>query len=96
VARIPGAASTHFIAQGQLMATLFQEMAQQRLKGHERALPLTDAQLAPLLVEARPAITISGANGANTRVLARAMFPKDPEPVVTEQDLGRLDSAARP
>jgi glutamate racemase len=95
-ARIPASASTHFIAQGQLMAALFQEMAQQRLKGHERALPLTDAQLAPLLLEARPAITISGANGANTRVLARAMFPNDPEPVVTEQDLGRLDSAANP
>jgi len=29
-------------------------------------------------------------------VLARAMFPNDPEPVVTEQDLGRLDSAAKP
>jgi glutamate racemase len=92
--RAPGANGTHYIAQGALMAGLFREMAEARLKGHERAQPLTDAQLAPLLVEARPAITISGANGAVTRALAHAVFPGDPEPVVTEQDLGRLDADA--
>ncbi len=92
--RAPGAAGTHFIAQGALMASLFRGMAEARLRGHERAQPLSDAQLAPLLQQARPVITISGANGANTRALARAMFPGDPEPVVTEQDLGRLDANA--
>jgi glutamate racemase len=92
--RTTGAAGTHYIAQGALMASLFQQMAEARLKGHERAKPLTDAQLAPLLVEARPEITISGANGAVTRALARAVFPGEPEPTVTEQDLGRLDADA--
>ena len=91
--RATGTANTHFIAQGALMATLFQSMAEERLKGHARAQPLTDAQLAPLLEQARPSITISGANGKTTRALARSMFPGDPEPVVTEQDLGRLDVA---
>jgi glutamate racemase len=90
--RAPGAARTHYIAQGALMAKLFQDMAQARLKGHERPQPLSDAQLAPLLVQARPVITISGANGATTRSLARLMFPGDPEPVVLEQDLGRLEA----
>lgn len=92
--RAPGANGTHYIAQGALMASLFQAMAEARLKGHERHQPLDDAQLAPLLVEARPVITISGANGATTRALARAMFPADPAPLVVEQDLGRLDAGA--
>lgn len=92
--RAPGASGTHYIAQGALMASLFQGMAEAKLKGHERAQPLSDAQLAPLLLEARPVITISGANGATTRALARAVFPGDPEPLVVEQDLGRLDADA--
>src|SRR5580765_2331553 len=91
--RAPGASSTHYIAQGALMARLFQDMAAARLKGHERRQPLTDAQLAPLLVQARPMITISGANGPTTRSLARTVFPGDPEPVVVEQDLGPGDAA---
>jgi len=92
--RAPGASGTHYIAQGALMAGLFRQMAAARLKGHERAQPLSDAQLAPFLVEARPEITISGANGAVTRALARAVFPGEPEPVVTEQDLGRLGDSS--
>ena len=91
--RATGAANTHFIAQGALMATLFQGMAEERLKGRARTHPLTDAQLAPLLEQVRPSITISGANGRTTRALARSMFPGDPEPVVTEQDLGSIDAA---
>ena len=92
--RTPGAANTHFIAQGELMAKLFRSMAEDRLKGRERAQALTAAQLAPLIEQARASITISGANGRTTRALARSMFPNDPEPLVVEQDLGNLGPAA--
>ncbi|MBS0394735.1 MAG: hypothetical protein JSR54_08920, partial [Proteobacteria bacterium] len=83
-----GAQSTAYIAQGQLMATLFARMARARLQGHERAQPAPSALLARLTAQARPAITISGHNGEVTRALARTVFPGDPEPPVTESELG--------
>jgi len=49
--------------------------------------------LRTLVTAARANITISGQNGPVTRQLAATMFPNDPAPVVTEEDLGRLTPA---
>lgn len=89
-ARRPSAVSTSYIAQGQLMANLFRGMALERLQGHERHTPASAAELARLDEEARPGITISGRNGPVTEQLARTVFPHDPPPRVTEEDLGKL------
>ena len=82
-----------YISQGQLMARIFQGMAEERLQGRERKTPLAAEQLQVLLGTARANITISGQNGPVTRQLAQTMFPNDPAPVVTEEDLGTLTSA---
>ena len=79
-----------YIAQGQLMARIFQGMAEERLQGRQRKVPLRAEQLQALLGTARANITISGQNGPVTRQLAQTMFPNDPAPVVTEEDLGSL------
>ena len=55
--------------------------------------PLAAEQLQALLGAARANITISGQNGPVTRQLAQTMFPNDPAPVVTEEDLGSLTPA---
>jgi glutamate racemase len=92
-----GAASpnaTSYIAQGQLMATLFKRMAVERFKGHERVLPISDQEIARLQERARATITISGSNGATTSELARTLFPGDPAPQVTEEDMGNLAATA--
>ena len=79
-----------YIAQGQLMARIFQGMAEERLQGRQRKVPLRAEQLQALLGTARANITISGQNGPVTRQLAQTMFPNDPAPIVTEEDLGSL------
>lgn len=89
--RLPQASRTSYIAQGQLMGTLFRSMAIERLRNAPRARPASGEILARLLVEARPNITISGRNGAVTRELARTVFPHDPLPSITEEDLGMLE-----
>ena len=92
-AQLPGPRETSYIAQGALMARIFQGMAEARLKGHLRTAPLAPEQLRTLVTAARANITISGQNGPVTRQLAATMFPNDPAPVVTEEDLGRLTPA---
>ena len=82
-----------YISQGQLMARIFQGMAEERLQGRQRKVPLAAEQLQALLGAARANITISGQNGPVTRQLAQTMFPNDPAPVVTEEDLGSLTPA---
>lgn len=93
-ARNPGAPAAAYISQGQLMADLFVKLAEGRLGDRRRARPLGPDQLRPLVEGARATITISGKNGAVTRDLARTLFPADPVPQVTEEDLGLL--GARP
>ena len=88
--------ATSYIAQGELMATLFQQMAEARLQGHQRQAPSGADQLRALTEAARATITISGQNGKTTRELARTIFPNDPVPVVTEEDMGRLPLAVAP
>jgi glutamate racemase len=92
-----GAASpnaTSYIAQGQLMATLFKRMAVERFRGHERVRPISDHEIARLQERARATITISGSNSATTSELARTLFPGDPAPQVTEEDMGTLTATA--
>jgi glutamate racemase len=91
-----GAGTTAYIAQGQLMARIFQKMAEARLKGHQRQTPVGAERLRALMETARAEITISGQNGATTRDLVHTMFPNDPAPVVTEEDLGSLTPLALP
>jgi glutamate racemase len=86
--------ATSYIAQGQLMATVFKRMAVERFRGHERAIPISDKEVARLQERARATITISGSNGDTTRELARTLFPTDPPPQVTEEDMGDLDAIA--
>lgn len=88
--QLPGHRDTAYISQGQLMATIFRKMAEERLKGHRREVPIGAGQLRELVASARATITISGRNGAVTRELAHTMFPNDPVPAVTEEDLGSL------
>jgi len=91
----PTAWTTHYIAQGQLMADLFQEMAARRLSGRRRQVPLGEEALQALRTSARASVTISGQNGAVTRDLIRTLFPGDPMPPVTEEDMGSLAPATR-
>jgi glutamate racemase len=85
-----GTPTTAYISQGQLMAKIFEKMAAERLKGHRRKAPASADLLRGLTESARANITISGQNGVTTRDLAHTMFPNDPAPVVTEEDLGSL------
>lgn len=94
-AQRPAARAMHYIAQGQLMADLFQEMAARRLSGRRRQAPLGEEALQALRVSARASVTISGQNGAVTRDLIRTLFPGDPVPPVTEEDMGSLPQATR-
>jgi glutamate racemase len=91
-----GARDTRYIAQGQLMAGIFQKMAEARLQGHQRQVPPGAEQLKALTEAARATITISGQNGATTRELARTMFPQDPVPLVQEEDMGVLAPVLSP
>jgi len=84
--------ATSYIAQGQLMATIFKRMAVERLRGHERTIPSSDDEFARLQEHARATITISGSNGETTRELARMLFPADPPPRITEEDMGDLSA----
>ncbi len=86
--------TTSYITQGQLMATVFRHMAVERFRGHERASPISEAELAQLQERARATITISGSNGNTTRELARTLFPADPAPQVTEEDMGDMATIA--
>lgn len=86
--------ATSYIAQGQLMATIFKRMAVERFRGHERAIPSSDDEFTRLEERARATITISGSNGDTTRELARTLFPADPPPRVTEEDMGDLAATA--
>jgi glutamate racemase len=95
VAQRPSA-EAQYISQGQLMANLFQGMAIQRLQGKQRPFAIGADHLRALTDSARATITISGQNGATTRELAHTMFPNDPVPVVTEEDLGSLTPVAAP
>lgn len=72
------------------MADLFKTMAEARLKGRQRKAPVDAQALQALVDTARASITISGQNGAVTRELVRTMFPKDPAPLVVEEDMGSL------
>jgi len=92
--QLPAPRAPAYISQGQLMARIFQGMAEARLQGQQRKAPLAGAHLQALLDSARANITISGQNGAVTRQLAQTMFPNDPTPLVTEEDLGSLTPAA--
>jgi hypothetical protein len=78
------------------MARIFQKMAEARLKGHQRQTPVGAERLRALMEIARANLTISGQNGATTRDLVHTMFPNDPAPVVTEEDLGSLTPLALP
>ena len=89
-AQCPVARSTSYISQGALMADLFKTMAEARLKGRQRKAPVDAQALQALVDTARASITISGQNGAVTRDLVRTMFPKDPAPLVVEEDMGSL------
>lgn len=82
--------STSYISQGQLMASVFKDMTGEKLMGHQRLTPISSNELARLQTQARASITISGQNGANTRTLARTLFPADPVPSVDEADMGSL------
>ena len=88
-----GSSATSYIAQGQLMAALFRQIAEDRFRGHRRASPIAGEELARLQEHARATITISGSNGATTSELARTLFPGDPAPQVTEEDMGSLAAA---
>jgi glutamate racemase len=89
--QFPGTRDTSYISQGQLMAKIFQRMAEERLKEHPRQTPIGADLLRVLTDAARANITISGQNGATIRDLARTMFPNDPAPIVTEENLGSLN-----
>lgn len=89
-AQFQGARHTRYILQGQLMAGLFQKLAEARLQGHRRQTPLGAEALAKLTEAARATITISGKNGAVTRDLAHTFFPQDPIPAIKEEDMGTL------
>lgn len=73
------------------MGTMFRIMALERLRNEARERPASGEFLARLLERSRPSITISGRNGAATRELARTVFPHDPLPQITEEDLGMLE-----
>jgi glutamate racemase len=91
--RRPAARAPEYISQGQLMADLFKGMAEARLEGRQRRVPISPEALQTLVAGARADITISGRNGATTRELVRTMFPRDPAPLVTEENLGSLEPA---
>ena len=95
-AQVQGTRETHFILQGQLMADIFKGMAEARLQVRQRQAPIAAEGLRVLVDASRANITISGQNGKVTRALAQTMFPNDPAPVVTEEDLGSLEPAGTP
>ncbi len=85
-----GSAITSYISQGQLMASVFKDMAGKKLSGHQRLTPISSIEMAQLQAQAQASITISGKNGDNTRMLARTLFPADPAPSVEEADMGSV------
>lgn len=75
-----------YIAQGPLMADIFKNRAEARLKDNPRMSKVSPEQLEHLIAQSRASITISGDNAAITRQLARSLFSNDPEPKITEED----------
>ncbi|MGH8529751.1 MAG: aspartate/glutamate racemase family protein, partial [Nevskiales bacterium] len=79
-------AAMDYIAQGALMAELFRQRAQQRLKDHRRTHPPDAAERARLSAHSRASITLSSDHIEATHRLARTMFPGDPEPTIIHED----------
>lgn len=77
-------AQTTYIKQAPLMAEIFEEMMKERLATRPRRRSLTAAETQWLDDFSRPRIFITGTNAAQTRKLARVLFPNDPAPQVNQ------------
>lgn len=75
-----------FIKQGPLMAEIFEGRMEEEYADHKRENPLqqNSQELQKLYDAAQPVIEVSGDNVGITKRLARAVFPEDPEPTVTQ------------
>jgi glutamate racemase len=79
--------NTEYILQGPLMANIFEHEANARLKNNRRVSPISPEELQRLVVLSRASITISGNNADVTRQLTRTLFPGDPTPAISVEDL---------
>lgn len=78
-------AESVYIKQGPLMADLFKDYAETKLKDHQRQQSLTPSEREELKKQSQPVIEITGDNVDATRELTEALFPGDPVPVIIQK-----------